>query len=106
MIVSKLKIRDRSGGSRDSLRWSWVAGDSFDLDALGTPTITSSYHTCVYDSDADGSFGAISLSLLPGPLWRDRGDRGFTYRDRKATVDGIRKLDLKPGSAGKAKTAC
>jgi hypothetical protein len=86
-----------------------------DPEDFGDPLTTSDYGICVYDSSA----GAPPTSLILGATapaggtcagqacWRalgsPAGSRGYRYKDRERTPDGVDFLLVKPGDDGKAK---
>ncbi|MBX3028467.1 DNRLRE domain-containing protein [bacterium] len=96
-------------GARDTLTWKWNKGESTSRDDLGDPPSRDTIYTlCVYGQVAGTAQLALQAMVPPQgscggqTCWRDSG-HGFTYRDPGATADGIKKIVLKPGAAGKAK---
>lgn len=102
-----LLIKDK-GGERDKLVWKWLKGESTNAAEFGNPVGATEYTLCVYGQSA----GTAALALqarVPGggtcagqACWTTTA-KGFTYADPDAASDGIRKMVLKSGSAGKAK---
>ena len=106
---AKLVMTDRlTDDDGDAVTWKYVKGAATTLEELGDPTSATSYVACLYDgagerlmtlrAPAGGTCGA-------SPCWKARGTRGFTYSDRERTPDGVRKLALASGLAGKTKIA-
>lgn len=101
---SKVKFTNDADNNRDKLQWQWKGGDAFDQADLGDPTVSTDYTLCVYDSTGSTSSLATSLFLPAGSsLWRSYTTRGWTYSDRSASLDGVKKLQLRTGVAGKTK---
>ena len=67
------------------------------------------YRLCLYDTSGGATRLAAGLSVAAGgscgtmSCWRALGDSGFLFRDRNGTRDGVRKLAMKGGSAGRGK---
>jgi hypothetical protein len=112
-LASKLVMKDKSDDGRDVVSWSWTRGAATDLTDFGDPLASTGFALCVYDDTFDpfGSRAAhlLDSSIAPGgtcagrPCWSDRGPKGFRYKDKEATPDGMKKLVLKPGVDGKAR---
>jgi hypothetical protein len=76
--------------------------------AFGSPVVSdTSYALCVYDgSDAlVGSYEVArgSDTCDDKPCWKDVKDIGYQYADKPQTADGISKMLLAGGDAGKGK---
>ncbi len=94
--------RNPSTPSRDRLRWSWSKGGAVTLGTLGDPTATTGYTACVY---AHGSL-LFEVAAPPGGLWQALGrtnPHGFKYADRAGIHNGITKVEVVDGAAGKTK---
>lgn len=68
---------------------------------------TTAYAVCVYDA-ADVLRGQYSLlragaTCTDKPCWKAVSDKGYTYKDKYATADGIMQAQLTGGDAGKGK---
>lgn len=98
---SSLSMTDAVVDARDRLIWKWSRGAATDAAVIGDPTATASYAVCVYA----GAAGALAgqAVIAPGGGWRPLGDAGFSYRDPHALRDGVAKVVLKGGAAGRAK---
>ncbi len=105
---SFLQLKDRSPDSKDRLVWKWSKGSTTTKAEFGNPLASTTYAFCVYDgasqlvSRANVPAGGTCNVLSPRPCWREN-TLGFKYVDRDLTPDGIRKVILKSGPAGKAK---
>jgi cysteine-rich repeat protein len=99
---AKLKIK---AGDREFVAWSWKSSAETPLSIFGDPGSTNDYTLCLYGS------GGLRMQLTAPagstckdgkPCWA-LGSKGFKYADRSAAHDGVTKVVLKPGVAGKAK---
>jgi len=71
--------------------------------ALGDPAVDTSYALCIYDDAAGQSALAVSVSLPPNGAWTSRAGREWAYVDKPGTLDGVQKMRLRAGGAGKAR---
>ena len=71
---------------------------------FGSPSTTSSYTMCLYDQSALKMTATAAAGGTCGtkPCWKSSGD-GFKYADKNGAGEGLTKIALKPGAAGKAK---
>ena len=71
---------------------------------LGTPTTASSYTMCLYDQGGLKLRATAPAGGVCGtkPCWK-ASHGGFKLAAKAATGDGLTKIILKPGEAGKAK---
>jgi hypothetical protein len=105
---SLLSIKDRTPDTRDQLTWKWLTGEETALDDFGDPTLTESFALCLYDESGLPELHA-KAEVPPGgvcddrPCWRSAGSTSFKYTDRAGTPNGITKLLLKAGDAGRAR---
>jgi len=82
------------------LLWKWRGSTA--KPEFGSPTTTTDYVLCVFDSVA-GVPEAVLRGIVPGgpctprACWRG-GDTGFSYKNRAATPTGIAALKLKAGT--------
>jgi 6-phosphogluconolactonase (cycloisomerase 2 family) len=109
-----IKIDDDNSSLRDRLRWSWDKGEETLGAALGDPVDgVTNYQLCLYD-EPDGAPAFVVSLVVPfgrtcgeDPCWDRTGDaldpRKMKYRNRAVTPDGVSKLKIKAGAAGRAK---
>jgi hypothetical protein len=103
-----LLIKDK-GGHRDKLVWKWTKGDATTSTDFGDPVKGGTEYTlCVYGQVA-GTAGLALHARVPAggtcdglPCWSSNS-RGLTYSDPAAAADGIKRITLKSGAAGRAK---
>lgn len=105
---AKLMLHDNTPDAGDRLTWKWASGAATSLSALGDPPTRTTYTLCLYDASASQQ-PILQIPLAPGGscasgrCWKASGTTGFTYSDKLLTADGIAKIALKSGAAGKAK---
>jgi hypothetical protein len=100
--VTNLRIANSTDPARDKLTWQWNKGEAFALGDLGTPFATTTYALCLYDTSL--SVPSVSGSLVIEPsatLWSSNDLNRIDYRDADGSSDGVTKLQLKTGDAGR-----
>jgi hypothetical protein len=107
---SSLFVRNKDGTVSDRLTWKWNRGAATSLSEFGSPTTSTSYALCVYDTTAGAPSLVASLRAPAGgtcasgrPCWRSVSTRGFKYQNAGLVPDGLLKLQLGAGTTGKAK---
>ena len=63
----------------------------------------TSYQLCVYDQTGGSPTLKMGATVAPGAPWRALGSSGWDYKNKTGNADGITKLSLKGGAAGKSK---
>jgi hypothetical protein len=105
---AKLSIRNKAERMADQLSWKWRNGAATSTADFGKPLANTNYALCVYDHGGSTprlviSARAPAAGVCAGkPCWRALGDRGFKYQSAALLPDGLQKLILKAGAAGKA----
>lgn len=102
---SKLHLKRRAGRpGKDKLSWSWNAGAPVALSDFGNPAEVTDLSLCVFDEE-----GLVVSATAPSggecggkACWKAR-EKKVTYADPELTPDGVRKLMLRGGDAGKAR---
>lgn len=103
---AKLQIKDSTlNDNADVVQYKWVKGEETQTATFGNPNTTDAYALCVFapnlvlklDAPAGGVCGTRAC-------WKVLGIKGFSYKDRERTPNGVDKISLKGGLAGKAKT--
>jgi hypothetical protein len=102
---SRVLIKDNTLDKGDLFVWKWIKGEATTLADFGSPTTTDGYTLCVFDDGTEVFRSTINPGGACGslPCWRLLGSTGYKYINRDRTPDGILKLLLKSGTAGKAK---
>jgi hypothetical protein len=106
---SQLQLKDKAGGEKDTLLWKWQKGEQTDIADFGSPLTTDAYALCLYDEsgaspelifEATAPAGGICGSR---PCWKVSGSSGYAFKNKAATPQGLTQVQVKAGSAGKAK---
>lgn len=100
-----LLIKSNGTASKNKLVWKWLKGAATSFadfgTELGVPSGTAAYTLCVYDNTS-----AVLGVTIPdnSPDWSVIGaNKGYKYKDPSGANDGVQKVQLKAGAAGKAK---
>jgi hypothetical protein len=104
-----LLIKDKSPDDKDLVIWKWIKGSVTGKPDFGLPTTTTNYQLCIYDGtpvnilDAAIPAGGLCNVASPRDCWQEKA-KGFKYKDKDLTPDGVASLTLKEGLvAAKAK---
>jgi len=97
-----LVLRHRGGAAKDSLLWKWRRGAETSAADVGDPRTTTAYFVCLYAEESGAPTLVLRAAAAAGAAWKARRAGAFSYRSRDGAPDGIRRLMLKPGAAGKA----
>lgn len=100
---ASFQVKDKSGSTKDQIKWSWKKGAAFATEDLGDPSGTMSYALCVYDRSGGTPSAIMTLLIPPNGVWQSKGSKGWSYVDGTGTFAGVQKLQLKAGSDGKTK---
>ncbi len=102
-MKSSLSILNGTDPANHSIKWQLTKGPQIDQADFGDPTVATTYSLCIYDQ----SLGVYSLedelTVLFGANWTDKDPRGFFYQDPFGSFDGVTRIQLKTGAAGKSK---
>jgi cysteine-rich repeat protein len=108
----KAVVRFDNGRSsrHDALFWEWSSGAATTKTEFGDPRTTTPYALCVYGEDASYESSVLLRAAVPAGCSRKVGCwratvRGFDYRSPSGIPDGLLRLSLKAGSAGRARIA-
>jgi hypothetical protein len=105
--ASRIALEDRTPDTRDRLKWRWTRGEATAKSDFGDPLATTGYRLCVYDAVALVPSLATGAEVPAGgtcgsrPCWEET-QRGFEYADKAATPEGVIRVLLREGVAGKA----
>ena len=107
---SSIVLRHTAGvPEKDALAWKWKNGDPIAVTDFGDPASSDSYVMCVIDRT--GGIPTLRMNRGAGmgtcsgkPCWKP-SPGGFTYGSRDGAPEGLTKLTLKAGAAGKGKLA-
>ena len=105
---SRLLLRQKANVNRNKMLYKWVKGEEVLLSDLGDPLSDEHYTMCVYGSSA-GVFSKIDEAIIPPggtcgnkPCWKSV-KRGFKYRNRDASIGGVKVMIFKSGDEGRSK---
>jgi cysteine-rich repeat protein len=111
--ASKIQLKDHPAGSaKDKLSWKYGKGAATTMAALGDPVTATDYELCVYDGPGPGASLLVSAAIPGGgdcagkPCWKMIGaapGKGFKYKSKDLTPDGIGGVVLKAGPEGRTK---
>ena len=104
---AQLAIKNDPKDARDQLVWKWTKGAATTKQELGDPLDADAYTLCMYDGTglvlaATAPAGGACGGKRPKPCWKEQ-KKGFSYKDRDMTPNGILEIKLAAGAAGKAK---
>ena len=99
---NKVLIKNKADNTKDKLVWKWTKGDGTTQPEFGDPLTTATYALCFY---AGASPTLINSATIPpaGGKWAAIGTKGYKYKDTTGANDGITKVIVKGGAAGKSK---
>jgi len=99
---ASLVVRDKRADAKDLVFWKWSNGADTTRADFGDPTNATSYFLCVYSGTP--SPGLVFRAEAPaGPGWKSTRGGALSYASKSGDPDGLRRIVLKPGSAGHAK---
>jgi hypothetical protein len=99
---NKLLIKNKTDDTKDKLVWKWTKGDGTTQGEFGDPTVSATYALCFYSGATPTLIGGTSIPPAGGK-WSAIGTKGYKYKDPAGTNDGITKIIVKGGAAGKSK---
>ncbi len=107
---SSLSLKNSTDSTRRKLTWKWTKGiDALTQSAFGDPVGGSTnYHVCLYDYVAGApntkltaSINAAGICNGDDPCWKTVKNTGWSYKNKVGNTNGIKKVVLKGGEAGK-----
>jgi cysteine-rich repeat protein len=103
---SQLTMKNKLPDQADQVVWKWTKGAATTLADFGLPYVSDSYELCVYDATPSvlfhGHFPAAG-TCAGLACWKTLPGKGYLYKDKDRTPDGMEKLQLVAGAAGSAK---
>jgi len=101
---ASLQIKDHAtDDTKDQLKWNWKKGDAVAQLALGDPDTTAVYSLCIYDTTGGIESLVGFVRVDPNANWVTKDPKGWQYKDTTGAEDGVQKVQLKTGAAGKSK---
>ncbi len=104
---SLLVLKDK-GGAKDKAIFKWIKGETTQIADFGDPLSSTNYTLCICDESSGTPALAMQALVPPGgicdgkPCWKTTR-KGFKFKDKLTTNDGVKLINLKSGPAGKAK---
>ena len=114
---SELWIVNDSNDARDQVTFKWKGANAIAKQDFGSPTTISDYQLCIYDDKAaPGQPQTLVYSLTAPaggtcgslPCWTEFPSgylSGYLLSDRPLTPQGLQKVRLRAGAAGKSRIA-
>jgi hypothetical protein len=108
-LKGTIQITNIADDTKDSAKWKWAVGAATTLGDFRDPVSgTAEYRFCLYDASGRSQPLLASAILAGGtcgtkPCWKATGTNGFSMANKLALPDGITKIKLGVGVAGKAK---
>jgi hypothetical protein len=99
-----LVIRDQNSDgatATDRLIWKWLRGTATAQADFGDPTDGTDYTLCVYTGLTPEP--VMETTISAGAGWSPISTKGYKFKDKTTAQDGVRKIMLKGGRAGRAK---
>jgi cysteine-rich repeat protein len=87
--------------NRNKLGWKWTKGAATAQSDFGTPAGTTAYTLCMFAGTTNAVVGVAEIPPS-AQKWAASG-HGFKYKDPSGSENGITKMTLVAGAAGKAK---
>lgn len=101
---SKFQIKDRTPDTADQVVFKWSRGAATQVTDFGSPNTTDDYALCVFNPELTMQLDAPAGGVCgTSQCWKVLSIKGFAYKDPDRTPDGVDKVVLKAGLAGKAK---
>ncbi len=103
-LQAKFQIKDKTPDTGDQVVFKWNKGAATSVVDFGAPTTSDDYALCVFNPglimQLDAPAGGICNT---SQCWKTLSIKGFAYKDSLRTPNGVDKVTLKAGLAGKAK---
>ncbi|HYC54643.1 MAG TPA: hypothetical protein VEL28_06875 [Candidatus Binatia bacterium] len=96
---SGLTIKKGKTSAKDKLVWKWSRGQSVSFEELSDPR-QDGYTLCLYTGD---TFRAQLLLPDEPARWKVLAGKGYKYKDKSGTPDGVTGATLKASDADKSK---
>jgi len=107
---NSVKLRANVSAAKRQFAWKWNKGPLPLVQDFGDPVNGGTrYKLCVYDETGGSPVLKMGTTVRPGglcgatPCWSALGSTGWSYKNNTGNADGIMKLSLKAGAAGKPK---
>ena len=94
-----LELRNAADPTKNILSWKWPKGTA--VGTFGDPVSTDDYRLCLFDTSSATPTLLFDAAVPAGgtcagkPCWKANGDKGFVYKNKEGTPDGLTGLTLK-----------
>jgi hypothetical protein len=99
---SQFQIKNQALDEKDQLLFKWNKGQESLYAAFGTPSATTSYALCIYDSTGGVDGTPLPIVGPPSVAWTTMSGKSWTYKLKPVVADGVEHIKLKAGIDGKA----
>jgi hypothetical protein len=96
-------VSDKDDDSKDKLKWAWIKGEALTVADFGDLEEETTYSLCVYDYQGGAAVYSTQLDVGPGVPFAKAGKKGWKYKDKLGVADGLSKIKMASGAAGKSK---
>ncbi|MBU6282934.1 hypothetical protein KGQ64_11885 [bacterium] len=103
---AQLILLDKSPDRGDKMSFKWTKGSATTFPEFGSPDVGNDYDVCIYGPSNTlilGRKAPAGGSCNGKACWKKADGKGYTYIDKLRDPDGIDKLQLVAGTAGRAK---
>src|SRR4029077_13165457 len=100
--AQKASVIVRKGSPKNMLGWKWTSSGTVNLNDFGSPTSTTGYALCLYDSAGLQITARARRPRTCGrrSCWKAAGGTRFKYGDKTGTPDGLTGVQIATGAAG------
>jgi hypothetical protein len=104
-LQAKLQLKDKPPPSTsDLVSFKWSKGEETQTVDFGSPPTTDDFALCVFNPGLVLKLDAPAGGTCPtNDCWKTVSIKGFTYKDKERTPNGVDKVVLRAGLDGKAK---
>lgn len=99
---SVLLIKDSGNDAKDKLIWKFSKGEATSQAEFGSPRTTTDYALCIYAGPDEEYVMGITVPSH-GSHWKALGSKGFKYKDKGGTADGVQGLLVKGSQSDKSR---
>jgi cysteine-rich repeat protein len=102
---SVLTLRDGANPRGDRASYKWLKGSVTTPSDFGQPLTDDGWDLCVFDGTGQLVLGASAPAggtCAGRPCWKSLPGRGFLYKDRERTPNGMDVVKLEAGADGRA----
>jgi hypothetical protein len=99
---AQIQIKNTGDPTKGSLKFKWQKGVAAVAQVdLGNPITTHDSALCIYDETGGVPSLVGRVGVPANAFWQDKDPKGYQLVDKTGTHDGVTKVQLKTGDAGK-----